>query len=149
MNSRASPSSTVGGDVVYEQLVKPENPILDYNTRFSGISESDMEDVKIGIRDVQAALLARFSDKTILIGHSLESDLHALKIIHNTVVDTAVVFPHKMGPPFKRALRNLAAEYLKKIIQDDVSGHDSAEDAVSALHLMQWKVKDDLKGFTK
>ena len=39
-----------------------------------------MEDVKITIRDVQAALLARFSDKTILIGHSLESDLHALKV---------------------------------------------------------------------
>ncbi|XP_045126567.1 NK-tumor recognition protein-like [Portunus trituberculatus] len=137
------------GDVVYEQLVKPENPILDYNTRFSGITENDMEDVKITIRDVQAALLARFSDKTILIGHSLESDLHALKIIHTTVVDTSVVFPHKMGPPYKRALKNLAAEYLKRIIQDDVSGHDSAEDAIACLHLMQWKVKDDLKGFSK
>ena len=39
-----------------------------------------MEDVKLTIRDVQAALLARFSDKTILIGHSLESDLHSLKV---------------------------------------------------------------------
>ncbi|XP_063849289.1 serine-rich adhesin for platelets-like isoform X2 [Scylla paramamosain] len=137
------------GDVVYEQLVKPENPILDYNTRFSGITENDMEDVKLTIRDVQAALLARFSDKTILIGHSLESDLHALKIIHTTVVDTSVVFPHKMGAPYKRALKNLAAEYLKRIIQDDVSGHDSAEDAIACLHLMQWKVKEDLKGFSK
>ncbi|XP_050717925.1 titin homolog isoform X2 [Eriocheir sinensis] len=137
------------GNVVYEQLVKPDNPILDYNTRFSGITESDMEEVTLTIRDVQAALLARFSDKTILIGHSLESDLHALKLIHNTVVDTSVVFPHKMGAPYKRALKNLAAEYLKRIIQDDVSGHDSAEDAIACLHLMQWKVKEDLKGFSK
>lgn len=54
--------------------------IVNHLCRFSGITESDMEDVKLTIRDVQAALLARFSDKTILIGHSLESDLHALKV---------------------------------------------------------------------
>lgn len=41
------------------------------------------------------------------------------QLIHNTVVDTSVVFPHRLGPPFKRALKNLMAEYLKKIIQDD------------------------------
>lgn len=42
-----------------------------------------------------------------------------LQLIHPTVVDSSVVFPHKMGPPKKRALRNLAGEYLKKIIQND------------------------------
>lgn len=137
------------GKSVYEQLVKPENPIIDYNTRFSGITESDMEDVRTTLFDVQAALLTRFSDKTILVGHSLESDFQALKLIHDTVVDTSVVFPHKMGHPYKRALRNLASEILKKIIQNDVSGHDSAEDAVTCMHLMQWKIKEDLKRIKK
>ena len=42
-----------------------------------------------------------------------------LQLIHSVVVDTSVVFPHRIGPPFKRALRNLMAEFLKKIIQDD------------------------------
>ena len=41
------------------------------------------------------------------------------QILHNTVVDTSVVFPHKMGPPFKRALKFLAADHLKRIIQND------------------------------
>ena len=40
------------------------------------------------------------------------------QLIHNKVVDTSVVFPHRLGPPYKRALRNLMAEHLKKIIQD-------------------------------
>ena len=41
------------------------------------------------------------------------------QLIHGTVVDTSMVFPHRLGLPFKRALKNLMAEYLKKIIQDD------------------------------
>ena len=35
------------------------------------------------------------------------------------MVDTSVVFPHKMGPPYKRALRNLTSEHLQRIIQED------------------------------
>jgi RNA exonuclease 1 len=42
-----------------------------------------------------------------------------LQLLHETVVDTSVVFPHKMGPPFKRALKFLAADHLKRIIQND------------------------------
>ncbi|CAL1300085.1 unnamed protein product [Larinioides sclopetarius] len=131
---------------VYETFVKPHHKVLDYNTRFSGITEDNLKNVRTTIRDVQAVLLCMFNDKTILIGHSLESDLKALKIFHKTVVDTSVVFPHKLGLPFKRALRTLTVEKLNKIIQNDVGGHDSCEDAVSCMELMLWKVKEDLKG---
>lgn len=70
------------------------------------------------LREVQAVLLSMFSAKTILIGHSLESDLKALKLIHSVVVDTSVLFPHKMGPPKKRALKTLCIDHLKRIIQE-------------------------------
>lgn len=78
-----------------------------------------MKDVTTTIFDVQATLLTMFSDKTILVGHSLESDFKALKLIHDTVVDTGVMFPHRNGYPHKRALKNLCSEYLRKIIQND------------------------------
>lgn len=87
--------------------------------RFSGISEKDMKDVTTSLLDVQATFLSMFSSKTILVGHSLESDFKALKLLHKTVVDTSVMFPHKNGPPFKRALKNLCSEHLRKIIQND------------------------------
>ncbi|XP_014219554.1 RNA exonuclease 1 homolog isoform X2 [Copidosoma floridanum] len=132
-------------EVVYETLVKPSHPIIDHNTRFSGISESDMKDVTTTLLDVQASLLTMFSSKTILIGHSLESDFKALKLLHKTVVDTSVMFPHKNGPPFKRALKNLSSEYLRKIIQNDVGGHDSKEDAITCMELVLWKVKEEAK----
>ncbi|XP_044758915.1 RNA exonuclease 1 homolog [Coccinella septempunctata] len=130
---------------VYESLVKPLNEIIDYNTRFSGITKQQMDRTSTGILQVQANILHLCNSKTILIGHSLESDMKALKIIHGTIVDTAVLFPHKMGLPHKRALRTLASDYLKKIIQNDVGGHDSAEDAITCMELIKWKVKEDSK----
>ncbi|XP_023243298.1 RNA exonuclease 1 homolog isoform X1 [Centruroides sculpturatus] len=139
--------TVIGPDLkpVYETLVKPEHEILDLNTRFSGINEGDLDKVSTTIEDVQAVLLSLFNSNTILIGHSLESDFKALKLIHSTVVDTSVVFPHKMGPPYKRALRTLMAEYLNKIIQNSVDGHDSQEDALACMELMLWKIKEDVK----
>lgn len=69
--------------------------------------------------NVQAVLLSMFNSETILIGHSLDSDFKALKLIHDVVVDTSVLYPHKMGPPKKRALKTLCIENLKRIIQEN------------------------------
>ncbi|KAG9351244.1 hypothetical protein JZ751_025136 [Albula glossodonta] len=131
--------------VIYDTFVKPESKVVDYNTRFSGVTEEDLEGTIITLRDVQAVLLSMFSADSILVGHSLESDLFALKLIHSTVVDTAIVFPHRLGLPYKRALRNLMADYLKRIIQDNVEGHDSSEDASACMELMIWKIREDQK----
>lgn len=87
--------------------------------RFSGITEENMKNVTTTLLDVQATLLTMFSEKTILVGHSLESDFKALRLLHGTVVDTSVMFPHKNGYPQKRALKNLCSEYLRKLIQND------------------------------
>jgi RNA exonuclease 1 len=108
----------------YDELVKPIHPVLDYNTRYSGITEEHLANVSITLTDVQAVMLTRFKPNTILVGHSLESDLIALKLSHDYVVDTSVLMPHKMGPPYKRALRNLSSECLGKIIQVGEHGHD-------------------------
>ncbi|XP_018412030.1 PREDICTED: RNA exonuclease 1 homolog [Nanorana parkeri] len=132
--------------VVYDTFVKPDNEIIDYNTGFSGITEDNLKNNTTSIRDVQAIMLNLFSADAILIGHSLENDLIALKLIHDTIIDTSMVFPHRLGLPHKRALRYLIADYLRRIIQDNVAGHDSIEDATACMELMLWKVKEDTKG---
>jgi RNA exonuclease 1 len=65
---------------VYETLVKPHAEILDYNTRWSGITEEQLQNCNVTFEDVQKRLLKFFNSKSILIGHSLESDLKALKV---------------------------------------------------------------------
>jgi RNA exonuclease 1 len=39
-----------------------------------------MDGETTNLRDVQAVLLSLFTERTILIGHSLESDLAAVKV---------------------------------------------------------------------
>lgn len=106
--------------VVFDQFVKPQNRVIDYNTRFSGITAETLSSPTVKtLPQVQAVLLTMFHSRTILVGHSLESDLKALKMIHDVVVDTSVLYPHKMGPPKKKALKTLCIDHLKKIIQED------------------------------
>ena len=135
----------VNSKEVYESLVKPDTQILDYNTRWSGVTEQSLKNCNKKLKHVQTDLAKFFNKDTILIGHSLDSDFKALKLIHTNVIDTSVVFPHKMGPPYKRALRNLMSEHLQKIIQEDTEGHDSKEDAASCVSLMIWKINEDLR----
>ncbi|RMZ92893.1 RNA exonuclease 1 -like protein [Brachionus plicatilis] len=134
---------------VYESLVKPDTQILDYNTRWSGLTESSLKNCHKNLQQVQSELLRLVNKDTILIGHSLDSDFKALKLVHKTVIDTSVVFPHKLGAPYKRALRNLMFEFLQRTIQEDSDGHDSHEDATSCIHLMIWKINEDLKSNKK
>ncbi|KAM6033331.1 uncharacterized protein VSU04_016341 [Chlamydotis macqueenii] len=131
--------------VVYDTFVKPDGEVVDYDIRLSGATENDLKNTTTSLRDVQAILLNLFSADTILIGHSLEDVLFPLKLIHDTVVDTSVVFPHLLGLPHKRPLRSLMADYLRRIRQDDVGGHNSREDAIACMELMLWKVKEDNK----
>lgn len=41
--------------------------------------------------------------ETILVGHSLEHDLLALKISHELVIDTAVLYKYRRGSSHKSA----------------------------------------------
>ena len=63
--------------------------------RFSGITAADMKGVRTDIRGVQAVMLSMISDQTILMGHSLESDLIALKVGLKTLQVTQVLMRHK------------------------------------------------------
>lgn len=130
------------GKQVYYSLVYPENEVVDYNTRFSGVSESDFfTSGAKAFRVVQEEVLNLIQTDTIIIGHGLENDLRALKIVHHLVVDTSIVYPHRHGFPSRRPLKDIAAEVLGRKIQE--GGHNPIEDANVCVELILKQLKLD------
>lgn len=135
------------GQTIANWLVQPYAKMIDYNTRFSGLSAETFRDAGEQNREVvtfteaRERLLALMHRETILVGHGLENDLSALRIVHPHIVDTAMLFPHPRGPPLRQSLRDLVAQHLGRLIQvDTTAGHDAMEDALAPLHLVQAKL---------
>ena len=86
-----------GYQVVLDLLVNPVRPVLDYKTQYSGITAAMLEPITTRIEQVQVALASIVGVNDILIGHSLENDLRALCLVHDKVVDTALLFRTESG----------------------------------------------------
>ncbi|CAF4908119.1 unnamed protein product [Pieris macdunnoughi] len=126
--------------LVYESLVKPYNNITDYLTRYSGISESSLKNITKRLEDVQKELREVLPPDAILVGQSLNSDLHALKMFHPYVIDTSLIYNFTGERTRKSKLKILAKEFLNMDIQTNKNGHCSIEDSIAALKLVQLKL---------
>ncbi|KAM9314876.1 RNA exonuclease 5, partial [Pholidichthys leucotaenia] len=128
------------GNCLMDELVKPVNHILDYCTRYSGITAELLEPVRTTLRDVQKMVARILPPDAVLVGHSLENDLVALKLIHKHIIDTSVLYQRDFGGKFK--LKTLTEIVLKRQIQTgDQLGHNPTEDALAALELVQYFIK--------
>ncbi|KAI0053566.1 ribonuclease H-like protein [Auriscalpium vulgare] len=133
------------GKEVFDEFVKMDDgvEVVDFNTRFSGLTpELYASRAVLPLAAVKKALSALISAETILLGHALDNDLRALRLVHLRCVDTVALFVHPRGWPYRRALRDLTKEHLGRSIQtgDGTVGHSSVEDSVATLDLVKWFV---------
>lgn len=128
------------GKTILDKYVKPSLPIKNYFTQYSGITPEHLVNVHTNLQDIQTELLSLLTSDSILLGHSLDSDLNALKVTHPYIIDTSIIYPHPRGLPLRSSLKFLANRYLKRDIQKGGSnGHDSVEDALAVLDLVRLK----------
>ncbi|MCJ1351397.1 MAG: RNA exonuclease 3 [Icmadophila ericetorum] len=159
------------GKEVLDVLVRPAGEILDLNSRFSGVwprhyqsvipyesefshtvKSDDAETTERPLLLVDSPAKARqlffekITPKTPLIGHALENDLNVMRMVHPTIIDTVLLYPHPRGLPIRHGLRMLVKKYLNRDIQTGGSeGHDSKEDARAAGDLVRLKVGETWK----
>ncbi|KKK18364.1 hypothetical protein ARAM_001860 [Aspergillus rambellii] len=161
------------GKGLLDILVRPVGEVLDLNSQFSGVfpehykkalpydasgsietSSSDIgkpESAPLQVVDSPAAaralLFELLQPTTPLIGHAIDNDLNACRIIHPTVIDTAILYPHPAGGfPYRMSLKNLSKKHLDRDIQTGGNrGHDSKEDAVATGDLVRVKATETWK----
>lgn len=82
------------GTLLMDELVIPDNPILNYNTRYSGITASMLEAVTLSVAQARQRVTRFVGPGSILVGHTLENDLKAVKLVHLRCIDTSLLYPH-------------------------------------------------------
>ena len=128
-------------DCVLSKFIKPSQPIKDYRTKYSGIDEAMLVDVTVTLEDVQKELQQLLPSNCILIGHSLENDMKALKLCHPYVIDTSILFSPNALPKYKPALKHVTKKILDRDIQCGSNGHDPTEDAQACMELVKKKLE--------
>ncbi|KAJ6790333.1 hypothetical protein PWT90_10541 [Aphanocladium album] len=83
--------------VLVDSLVWPDVKMAHFNTRYSGVSRQSMDAARrarrtlAGRAGARAALWQFIGPQTIVIGHSANSDLNALRWIHPIVIDSLLL----------------------------------------------------------
>lgn len=170
---RLTATAWPNGEELLDVLVRPLGEVLDLNSRFSGVWPKDyanalsyestsMDEQKASndseqrLRIVDSPSTARdllfehLTPETPLIGHALDNDLNATRIVHPSIVDTVLLFPHPRGLPVRFGLKALMKKHLDRDIQmGGDQGHDSKEDARAAGHLVRLKVSEMWKSMKR
>ncbi|KAI4122791.1 MAG: hypothetical protein LQ338_005604 [Usnochroma carphineum] len=148
------------GRELLDVLTRPIGEVLDLNSRFSGVWPKDFANAIPFDQEVQQTesnpsalkivdspskarelLFRLLTPETPLIGHALENDLNAVRILHPVIIDTCLLYSHPRGLPMRFGLKFLMKKHLDRDIQmGGDQGHDSKEDARAAGDLVRRQV---------
>ncbi|KAJ1618362.1 ribonuclease H-like domain-containing protein [Pavlovales sp. CCMP2436] len=126
------------GNVLYYSLVKPRQSVIDYRTKYSGITKEMLASADARpFSEVRGCVLTLIEGR-IVVGHSVDQDFTVLGIDHPTALsrDTAHDLRRLRNRNRPRKLKHLVEEWVGlKIQRQGDAGHDPVEDARASLFL--------------
>ncbi|KAJ8764501.1 hypothetical protein K2173_006241 [Erythroxylum novogranatense] len=125
--------------VQLHELVKPCKPVRDYRTDITGISAADLSKASLSLTDIQKSMKKLMSKRTILVGHSLQNDLQALKLDHARVIDTSLIYRSSDG--LSLSLSSLCKSVLGYELREGGAPHNCQDDAIAAMKLVLAKIE--------
>ena len=137
----------LSGETLVNKLVRPLSRVVDWRTRYSGVSASMMTAAAMqgatlnGWKGARDALWEYIDADTILVGHALHHDLSVLRTIHTRIVDSSILTNKAAGPVCSRtwSLKTLCKDFLGIDIQTGGrKGHDCLEDALATRQVVLW-----------
>ena len=121
------------GEILIDSLVYPRIRLQHLNTRYSGVTRGMLETARkrkqciMGGRDAARALVWRYVGReTIVVMHGGQSDMMALRWIHDRVIDTFVVEGWRRAAA---AAREAEAKAVSKAASKEASKENEAEPA--------------------
>ena len=138
------------GETLINKLVGPSSRIFNWRTRYSGVRREHMVcaekigDTLNGWQGARAELWKYMDKNTVLIGHSLNNDLDAIKLAHRNIVDSSILARNAVGPLFglQWGLKRMCKQLLNINIQTGSRGHDCVEDTLAARELVLWCMRN-------
>ncbi|KAF7880162.1 uncharacterized protein EAF01_012057 [Botrytis porri] len=128
----------VSGAVILNHLIYPKERINDMRSSIHGISINTLNEAASrgqaldGWEEARSKLWELIDANTILIGHALENDLDALRIIHPRIVDSAILAKKEVGFNRNWGLSTMCSEILKLEIRKNKGAiHDCLEDVLA------------------
>lgn len=147
---RLSAIDFLTGELLIDKLVQPPRIVMDWRTKWSGITAASMQAARDSGEVLKGAAAARemisrhMDDETVLIGHALYNDLAVLGIQHEKVVDSASMVEAAVGHGVRimLGLKKLCKELLGISVQEGgKKGHDSIEDALATREVVLWCIE--------
>ncbi|KRZ08537.1 putative RNA exonuclease NEF-sp [Trichinella zimbabwensis] len=129
-------------EVLLDVLVKPDKQIIDYLTKWSGMTPELLEGVTLRLADVQHYLQEILPPNAILVGHSIHFDMNALEFYHPYVIDIGFSLNLNENSARRTSLRRLCDRLLGLNVQEGSEGHCSVEDAYATMRLFHLKLSE-------
>jgi len=143
-------------EILINNYVQPTREVVHWNTRYSGISYTDMNRACAEGRALRGWMQARqvlwdyVDSDTVLIGHSLENDLKVLGFYHSKIVDSQILTSQAVRillPPDEHLTRRWGLKLLtKELLEDDIqvgkNGHSALEDTRATRDVVIWCIRN-------